>query len=277
MRVDLTWNDPHALGLPNANSINWSLVSSSTSDSAATQKRFNKLMGEHKQADMEKNGETSVDDALGIMENFCAMYLGVNLRKAFLSATKDISTPSEQDPSTGNAREYHSVDTLVHESCKLLGKYGTPEYGCGVLEFPDFLEIMTADSCLTEEMLAYYSSCQLTSLDRQVGSRYFVTASNAAKIFFLKEAALHFLEFSGKSNGNRLEKDVDEKLKKKEELAHLKVDGLLFYHVYADLVLLAKSSVLNKSALDMTHHYLELLTFLRDLQQDPSTILDKSY
>ena len=49
---------------------------------------------------------------------------------------------------------------------------------------------------------------------RQVGSRYFVTASNAAKIF-LKEAALHFLEFSGKSNGNRLEKDVYEKLKKR--------------------------------------------------------------
>ena len=45
----------------------------------------------------------------------------------------------------------------------------------------------------------------------------------------------------------------------------MKVDGLLFYHVYADLVLLAKSSVLNKSALDMTHHYLELLTFLCDL------------
>lgn len=138
----------HALGLPNANVINWSLVSSSTSDSAATQKRFNQLMGEHKKADMEKYGETSVDDAFGIMENFCAMHLGVNLRKVFLSATKDNSTPSEQDPSTGNAREYHPVDTLVQESCKLLGKYGTPEYGCGVLEFPDFLEIMTADSCL---------------------------------------------------------------------------------------------------------------------------------
>ena len=33
-----------SLGLPNADAINWSLIQSSTSDSAATQKRFNKLM-----------------------------------------------------------------------------------------------------------------------------------------------------------------------------------------------------------------------------------------
>ena len=36
------------LGLPNANSINWTLVKSSTSDSASTQKRMNKLIEENK-------------------------------------------------------------------------------------------------------------------------------------------------------------------------------------------------------------------------------------
>ncbi len=260
-----------ALCLPNADAINWSLVSSSTSDSAATQKRFNKLMEELKKADIEKFGQTSPDDALDILENFCAMHLGVNLRKAFLSATHALEEES------GNAREYHPGDVLVHECCKLIGKCGTPEYGCGVLNFPDFIDIMIADSSMIEDVSAYYSSCTQISLERQVGSRYFVTASNASKLFFLKDAAINFLEFTGKSNGNRLEKDVYDKLKRDEMLTHLKVDGLMFYHVYADLMVLAKSNALKKSALDMTYHYLELLTFLRELQQHPDTILEGTY
>ncbi len=227
-------------------------------------------MEELKKADIEKFGQTSPDNALDILENFCAMHLGVNLRKAFLSATN----ASEEE--SGNAREYHPGDVLVHECCKLIGKCGTPEYGCGVLNFPDFIDIMIADSSMIEDVSAYYSSCTQISLERQVGSRYFVTASNASKLFFLKDAAINFLEFTGKSNGNRLEKDVYDKLKRDEMLTHLKVDGLMFYHVYADLMVLAKSNALKKCALDMTYHYLELLTFLHELQQHPETILEGS-
>ena len=264
----------HSLGLPNADSINWSLVSSSTSDSAATQKRFNRLIEECKQDDMERFGQTSVDDALEILENFCAMHLGTNLRKAFLSAIKEVSAT---DNESCRGREYHTADVLVHECCKLIGKHGTPEYGSGVLEFPDFLDIMTADSTLTEDYMVYYSACKSIALERQVGSRYFVTASNVSKLFFLRDAVIQFLEYTGKSGGNRLERDVYAKLKKNEELAHLKVDGLMFYHVYSDLMALAKSNTLSKSALDMTYHYLELLTFLREIQQHPDTVLDAQY
>jgi len=39
---------------------------------------------------------------------------------------------------------------------------------------------------------------------------------------------MQFLEYSGKSDGNRLERDIYAKLKKNKELAHLKVDGLMF-------------------------------------------------
>ena len=264
----------HSLGLPNADAINWSLVSSSTSDSAATQKRFNRLMEECKQADIKRFGQTSADDALEILENFCAMHLGTNLRKAFLSATKEVSA---RDKESCSGREYHPADVLVHECCKLIGKHGTPEYGSGVLEFPDYLDIMVADTTLSEDELAFYSACRNTTLERQVGSRYFVTACNASRLFFLKDAVIRFLEYTGKSDGNRLERDVYAKLKNNEELAHLKVDGLMFYHVYSDLMALAKSTTLNKSALDMTYHYLELLTFLREIQQHPDTILDSQY
>ena len=34
----------HALNMPNANKLNWTLIVSSSSDSASTQKRFNRLL-----------------------------------------------------------------------------------------------------------------------------------------------------------------------------------------------------------------------------------------
>ena len=44
-------NIAHVLKLPYANTINWTMIVSSTSDSASTQKRLNKLIKEHKEAD----------------------------------------------------------------------------------------------------------------------------------------------------------------------------------------------------------------------------------
>ena len=57
------------------------------------------------------------------------------------------------------------------------------------------------------------------------GSRYFVTASNACKIIFLKDAAIDFLNFTGKHSGNKLERDVFAKLKDPTELVHLNTLG----------------------------------------------------
>lgn len=123
----------HALGISNANSINWTVLASSTSDSAATQKCFNKLISQHVEADKKRFGEASCD-TIELIENFCAMHLGVNLRKAFLEGIKAVyGQQGEKDH-----RDYHPVDTLVHEFCKLFGRHGTPEYCCGALAFPDF-------------------------------------------------------------------------------------------------------------------------------------------
>ena len=54
--------------------------------------------------------------------------------------------------------------------------------------------------------------CAKVKLDQQVGSRYFVSASNAGNILLLREAALDFLSYSGKCNGNKLEQDIYQKL-----------------------------------------------------------------
>jgi len=48
-------------------------------------------------------------------------------------------------------------------------------------------------------------------MERQIGSRYFVTAANSGKVLFLRQAAIDFLSFTGKGNGNRLEQTVYEK------------------------------------------------------------------
>ena len=145
---------------------------------------------------------------------------------------------------------------------KVFGKHGVPEYGCGTLAFPDFLELKIRESTSYDKVVSYYQQCIKVSLERQVGSRYFVTACNAGKILFLQEAALEFLLYTGNDAGNRLEQDVFRKLQDPQELVQLKADALMFHHVYADLSMLAKSTDLNKSSLDMNEHNLELQHFL---------------
>lgn len=248
------------LNLPNANRINWTLVTSSSSDSASTQKRFNKLVEEKRDEDSKLFGPPGeCPDFSELVENFCCMHLGVNLRKAFFSDS--------------GATDKASSDVLVHEFCKLLskngGKHGVYECGHGAVAYPDFLALMASHN-------SYYQQCTKIKLERQVGSRYFVTAANAGKILFLKDAAISFLKYVGKEKGNKLEQSVFQKLQDPLELTHLKADAILFHHVYSNLVMLAKSKVLNKNVLDMNKHYLELKTFLSEAGSNPEMTMDRN-
>ena len=258
------------LDLPNPNSINWTLVISSMSDSAATQKRINKLIEEQRKNDEEKFGPATVD-TIDLVETFCSMHLGVNLRKAFSSGTMEFDDEVEEL----NERKYHKVDTLVHEFCKLFGRTGVPEYTSGVLSFPDFLELKISTSM--DEDRAYLQACSEVRMHRQVGSRYFVSAANGCKILFLKDAAIEFLKFTGKDCGNRLERDVFTKLQDSLELAHLKADSLMYYHVYGDLYMLSKSNDLDLSLLSMNEHYLELQTYLSKVESNPDIVFDPNF
>ena len=49
----------------------------------------------------------------------------------------------------------------------------------------------------------------------------------------------------------------------------------MFYHVYADLVMLAKSKLLNKNVLSMNQHYMELDVFLQEVEKDPEAVMNK--
>ena len=116
------------------------------------------------------------------------------------------------------------------------------------------------------------------NLHRQIGSWYFVTASNTIKILFLKDAAIAFLKYTGKDRGgNKLEQDVFCKLHDSSELDHLKADSLIYYHVYGDLWMLSKSNDLGLSVLSMNEHYLELLTYFSEVETSPNIVFDPSY
>lgn len=258
------------LKLPNADAINWTLVSSSTADSASTQKKLNNLIEERKKRDESLFGPARFTESKQLVRNFCAMHLAVNLRTAFLQGMKQTADTDE-----GLGRDRNHVDVLVHQFCKLFGNHGTPEYGAGVLIFPDFLSIQAqvADDPLQE---AYYSNCLGIVLERQVGNRYFVTAANAGKVLFLKRAALEYLVKTGKHLGNQLEREIYTKLQDPYQITWLRADALMFYHVYADLVTLAKSNDLEKSVYAMNDHYLELQRFLERMYEHPELATDKS-
>ena len=137
--------------------------------------------------------------------------------------------------------------------------------------------LMSEETSIKAEIALLYKSCTNVVLDCQIGSRYFVTAANAGKILYLKEAAIEFLKYTGRENGNRLEKDVAIKLQDCNELAALKADAFMFFRVYADLVTLTKSKELEKSTFDMNTHYFELQLFLQELEKNPEIIMNQHH
>jgi len=73
---------------------------------------------------------------------------------------------------------------------------------------------------------------------------------------------------------NRLEEDVLTNIQSDTMLAQLKLDGLMFDHVYSDLMMLIKSKSLNKSVLDINQHYMELKCFLQQISNHPEEIMN---
>ena len=85
------------------------------------------------------------------------------------------------------------------------------------------------------------------------------------------------MKFTGKDCGNRLERDVFTKLQEPIELACLKADALMYYHIYGDLYMLSKSNDLGLSVLSMNQHYLELQTYLLKVENSPAVVFDPNY
>ena len=112
-------------------------------------KRFSKLVEEKREEVNERFGAASeCPDVTELVENFCCMHLGVNLRKSFFES---------EDSGSDDA----SSDVFVHTFCKLQsktgGKHEIPEYGHGATAFPDFLTLMASQSKPSDA--TYYQQC----------------------------------------------------------------------------------------------------------------------
>ena len=66
------------------------------------------------------------------------------------------------------------------------------------------------------------------NLHRQVGNDIL---SRRVMIYLLADAALAFLKYTGKDRGNKLDMEVYAKLTNVQEMAQLRADALLHYHV----------------------------------------------
>ena len=266
-------------------------IVSSTSDSASAQTKLAHLL--------EK------ESGCKIIDNKCAMHLGVNLRAAqvkaaskftsidqlpydgeesqndILSSCCSASESSESDYEvpestfTCNSTLNRDNDLFIHELAKLFGHLGTPEYCHGSSTFRVFLENKIRASSSDDK--EYYLSAQKVVLERQVGSHYYVTSCNAGWLYYLRKAMIEFLKEQELIKAlNRLETTCLKKLHDSLLLINLRLEGLMFDKVYADLMILVKSTDLNKTATEMSLHYEELVNFFGTLITKPCEILNSS-
>ena len=86
------------------------MIASSTSDSASTQKKFNQLVALRQQEDTVKFGSTNK----GVIENLCAMHLGVNSRKAFVDGISELTVRQAEETCTGS-KKGNQLNYTIHE------------------------------------------------------------------------------------------------------------------------------------------------------------------
>ena len=158
MELEKLRNAARDLGLPNHMSINWSIFASATSDSASTQAKFNKLIEMHKEEDETKFGQST--GGMELIANFCAMHLGANLRKSFISGIHKLSE-SDKD---STEREHNQTDHFIHEFTKLFGQHGVPEYCVGVLQLRDYIQLQL-EQANDPEKISYYQECKSVTIE----------------------------------------------------------------------------------------------------------------
>ena len=164
------------------------------------------------------------------------------------------------------------IDLFVHELVKLFGHLGTPEYCHGSSNFRIFLEHKARES--SGDNKRYYLSAQKVVLEHQVGSRYYVTSCNAGRLYFLCKALVGFLKEQELIKAiNCPEYTCLKKLHDSLLLVNSRLEGLMLDKVYADLMILVKSTNLNKTAIEISSHYEELLNFFSTLITEQGNFL----
>ena len=198
------------LQVPNHNTLGWNLITTIMSDQASSQKAFNRMVKEKMEEERERDGSEGID---ALHEAYCGMHVGVNLRAAEVRGLNRFIN-EQSNKSVG-------IDLIVHSTCKLLGHLGVnPEYGRGVIGFPEFLRATLDDARAANapnEQLDSTAEAISVKLERQVGSQCWKN---------ILYNYIHSLERTKELNN--LEKDVLQYLTNDLDKALLKVDSIFF-------------------------------------------------
>ena len=114
---------------------------------------------------MKRSMDLPVLRLLNLLKTFVLFTLAAILQKAFLEGTKSTGVADEAIADLpAQQREHDHTDTFIHEFCKLFGRHGVSEYGCGNSTFPDFLALKLSDACAAKDG-KYYESCAQVLLE----------------------------------------------------------------------------------------------------------------
>ena len=113
---------------------NWLDTTSSTSDSASTQK--------HLVEQCRERDEEAMDPLVLKLLKLLRIYMPCILVAIFERLSSRVWNTCIQDEAVADLsaqqREHDHTDTFIHEFCIVFGKHGVPEYNCGNLTFPNF-------------------------------------------------------------------------------------------------------------------------------------------
>lgn len=234
-----------------------SKITSTMSDRAATQIKFNTLLEEYRQSvlpDVVDNYEHLTEDERRSMGKLCNFFCGLHalVHMADTASSCLIETDKivfgEKAPifdASFSKKSEPGTTRLVRTTCKAFAEGGDEKSGC----YGSFLEFVRPS--LKE------NGFRSLPLERFRGNRFNILFMNAARTFFLAEDIIKYLE-SGADN--RLLKAVLYDMKVPHYLAGCKALGLISYLITMPLW----SSIEDTSIhlLDIGQRYQEIIDFL---------------
>ena len=141
------------LEIPDYKNIGWGLITTIMSDQASSQKAFNRMIKDKIEEETVRDGRSNSGE---LVETYCGMHVGVNLRAAEVKGINKYIAESKK-VSIG-------VDLIVHSVCKLLGHLGVnPEYWRG---FPEFLQSALEDGRAAGLSTEYIEAARKLKLKR---------------------------------------------------------------------------------------------------------------
>ena len=233
-------------------------ISSTMSDRAATEKKFNTLLESLREEVLTNMDDQKKQAMSRLFYFFCGLHSLVHYAEVANSALKEFEKSESlqiADPDFAKAGE-SLVLHVLSGVCKVAARGGDEKSGCyGYLKvyLRDFLQ---ANNLKAIPLVPYR------------GSRFNVVFTNAAWAYFLKDKLIAFLE--GHSL-NRLTRAVLQNLKDNFIISGFRALGLICYFFTSPLWCMLEDKSI--AVTDMTLKSLEIVTYLADVEKNTADFM----